>query len=54
MGLLDDLEFIPITIASPKKILEWTGGEVVKPEHVCCTKGYQPEKVELFCEEKEK
>jgi len=49
MSLLNELEFIPIGIASPEKILEWSFGEVKKPETINY-KTFKPEKDGLFCE----
>ena len=37
-SLLNELESIPIKIASPEKIKEWSYGEVVKPSDVHCCK----------------
>ena len=48
MGLLDDLAFVPITIAKPETLLEWSFGEVKKPEHVCSYNTFKREKEELF------
>lgn len=49
MSVLDELEYIPIGIASPQNILEWSYGEVVKPETINY-KTFKPEKEGLFCE----
>jgi len=49
MSLLNELEFIPIGIASPEKILGWSFGEVKKPETINY-KTFKPEKDGLFCE----
>ena len=46
---VNDLESIKIKIASPEDILEWSNGEVVKPETI----NYRTQKAEkdgLFCE----
>lgn len=50
MSYLDDLEFIPIKIASPEIIKEWAFGEIKKPETISCVKTFKPEKDGLFCE----
>lgn len=49
MSLLNELEHIPISIASPQKVLEWSHGEVTKPETINY-KTFKPEKEGLFCE----
>lgn len=49
MSLLNELNHIPIGIASPQKILEWSNGEVQKPETINY-KTFKPEKEGLFCE----
>ena len=49
MNQLNELEYIPIGIASPDKILEWSYGEVKKPETINY-KTFKPEKDGLFDE----
>jgi DNA-directed RNA polymerase subunit beta' len=49
MSLLNELEYVPISIASPYKILEQSYGEVTKPETINY-KTFKPEKDGLFCE----
>lgn len=49
MNQLNELDNIPIGIASPDKILEWSYGEVKKPETINY-KTFKPEKDGLFCE----
>ena len=49
MSLLNELEYIPIGIASPQIILDWSYGEVTKPETINY-KTFKPEKDGLFCE----
>ncbi len=44
-----DFEFIQIGIASPELILEWSNGEVTKPETINY-RSFKPEKDGLFCE----
>jgi DNA-directed RNA polymerase subunit beta' len=46
---VDDLEAIKIKLASPEDILEWSHGEVTKPETINY-RTQRPEKDGLFCE----
>lgn len=49
MNLHNELDYVPIGLASPEKIREWSYGEVRKPETINY-KTYKPEKEGLFCE----
>ena len=46
---VQDLESIRIILASPDRILEWSHGEVTKPETINY-RNQRPEKDGLFCE----
>jgi DNA-directed RNA polymerase subunit beta' len=46
---LNKIDHIPIKLASPEKILEWSFGEVKKPETINY-RTHRPEKGGLFCE----
>lgn len=49
MSVLNRIDNIPIKIASPDKIMEWSFGEVKKPETINY-RTHKPEKGGLFCE----
>src|SRR6478735_2532321 len=49
MSLVNDLQYIPIKLASPEVILSWSYGEVTKPETINY-KTAKPERDGLFCE----
>ena len=46
---LNNFESMKISLASPEKILEWSHGEVTKPETINY-RTLKPEKDGLFCE----
>lgn len=46
---VEDFESVKLSLASPEKILEWSCGEVVKPETINY-RTQRPEKDGLFCE----
>ena len=46
---LNNFEAIQISLASPEKILEWSHGEVTKPETINY-RTLKPERDGLFCE----
>jgi len=51
MSILNKIDYIPIRIASPEKIMEeWSFGEVRKPETINY-RTHKPEKGGLFCEQ---
>ena len=49
MSDLQNFEYISISLASPEKILEWSHGEVKKPETINY-RSLKPERDGLFCE----
>ena len=46
--LTSDFDAIRISLASPEKILEWSHGEVTKPETINY-RTFKPERDGLFC-----
>src|SRR4051812_13460435 len=46
---VNDFGAVRIALASPRDILEWSSGEVTRPETVNC-RTHRPEKDGLFCE----